>query len=137
MWLGFFKECMVSLIFLGINLFSLPVTFFWSQLKVHIYSLNMRDIIIYVARWWEKYLSKRSLLKNTCSWHDKLIVLWILNRQAKIFLRKDHDFDMISIRMLKICGDSIFKPLELTFKSCIANGKKLMLSQFIKKITNS
>ena len=25
--------------------------------------------------------------KHTCSWHDKLIVLWILNRQAKIFLR--------------------------------------------------
>ena len=26
---------------------------------------------------------------------------------------KAHDFDMISIRMLKICGDSILKPLEL------------------------
>ena len=25
-------------------------------------------------------------LKHTCSWHDKLIVLWILNRQAKISL---------------------------------------------------
>ena len=38
------------------------------------------------ARWWEKYLSKCSPLKHTCSWHDKLIVLWILNRQAKISL---------------------------------------------------
>ena len=38
------------------------------------------------ARWWEKYLSKRSPLKLTCSWHDKLIILWILNRQAKISL---------------------------------------------------
>ena len=35
------------------------------------------------GRWWEKYLSKRSLLKHTYSWRDKLIVLWILNRQAK------------------------------------------------------
>ena len=35
----------------------------------------MRDIIIYVAPWWEKYLSKRSLIKLTCSWHDKLIIL--------------------------------------------------------------
>ena len=26
---------------------------------------------------------------------------------------------MISICMVKICGDSILKPLELTFKSCI------------------
>ena len=40
---------------------------------------------IYVTWWWEKYLSKRSPLKHTCSWPDKLIVLWILNRQAKIF----------------------------------------------------
>ena len=30
---------------------------------------------------------------------------------------------MISIRMLKICGDSILKPLELIFKSCIESGK--------------
>ena len=55
--------------------------------KVRIFPLNMRDIIIYVARWWEKYLSKRSLLKHTFSLRDKLIVLWILNRQAKMFLR--------------------------------------------------
>ena len=34
MRLGFFKECMVSLIFLGINLLSLSITFFWSQLKL-------------------------------------------------------------------------------------------------------
>ena len=30
---------------------------------------------------------------------------------------------MISIRMLKICGDSFLKPLELIFKSCIESGK--------------
>ena len=131
MWLGFFKECMVSLIFLGTNLLSLSITFFWSKLKlwsasqqclaisflsqsqfltdilcsfdpdrssqifcvhfivsvqVRIFPLNMRDIIIYVAQWWEKYLSKRSLIKHTCSWRDKVIVLWTLNRWAKIFL---------------------------------------------------
>ena len=28
------------------------------------------------AQWWEKYLSKRSPLKHTCLWHDKLIVLY-------------------------------------------------------------
>ena len=43
----------------------------------------MRDIIIYVALWSEKYLSKRSLIKHTCSWSDKLIVLWTLNTHAK------------------------------------------------------
>ena len=36
---------------------------------------------------------------------------------------KAHGFDMISIRMLKICGDSILKPLELIFKSCIDSDK--------------
>ena len=32
------------------------------------------------ARWWEKYLSKRSPLKHTCSWRDKLIVLQSFGR---------------------------------------------------------
>ena len=36
---------------------------------------------------WGKHFSKRSLIKHNCSWRDKLIVLWTLNRQAKIFLR--------------------------------------------------
>ena len=45
---------------------------------------------------------------------------------------------MISICMLKICGDSILKPLELIFESYIESGKfppnrkKQMLFQFIK-----
>ena len=30
---------------------------------------------------------------------------------------------MISIRMLKICGKSISKPLEIVFKSCIEKGQ--------------
>ena len=36
--------------------------------KIGIFPLNMRDITIYVARWWERYLLKRSLIKHTCSW---------------------------------------------------------------------
>ena len=32
-------------------------------------------------------MSWTSLSSLSCSWHDKLIVLWILNRQAKISLR--------------------------------------------------
>ena len=34
MWLGFFKEWMISLIFLEISLLSLSTTFFWYQLKL-------------------------------------------------------------------------------------------------------
>ena len=35
---------------------------------------------------------------------------------------KAHSHDMISIRMLKICGKSICRRLELIFKECISNG---------------
>ena len=30
---------------------------------------------------------------------------------------------MISIRMLKLCGDSIFEPLEIIFKPSLRNGR--------------
>ena len=56
---------------------------------------------------------------------------------------KAHGFNMISIRMLKICGDSILKPLELIFKSCIESGKfpiewkKANVVPVHKKITNN
>ena len=52
---------------------------------------------------------------------------------------KAHGHDMISIRMLKTCGESVLKPLELIFKHASrvktfpSNGKKLMLSRFIEK----
>ena len=34
MWLEFFEEYIVSLIFQGIKLFSISKTFFWSQLNI-------------------------------------------------------------------------------------------------------
>ena len=46
---------------------------------------------------------------------------------AKIIQKLDpnkvHGHDMISIRMLKICGNSIYKPLQLICRSCIENRK--------------
>ena len=56
---------------------------------------------------------------------------------------KTHGFDMISIRMLKICRDSILKPLELIFKLYNENWKfpiewkKANAVPVHKKITNS
>ena len=47
--------------------------------------------------WWEKYLSKCSPLKHTCSWRDKL-----MNRQAKIFLCKKKYF-YASGNVLMLC----------------------------------
>ena len=37
----------------------------------------------------------------------------------KLDLNKDYGHDMLSIRMLKLCGKSICKPLNLIFQSCI------------------
>ena len=35
---------------------------------------------------------------------------------------KAHGHDMISIRMLKICGKSIIKPLLIIYKNCLEKG---------------
>ena len=43
---------------------------------------------------------------------------------------KAHGHDNISIRMLKICGSSIYKPLEMIFKQCIETG--VFLSEWKK-----
>ena len=65
----YFGTNLVSLFFFLVILcnFFLSVNFI-VPVKVHILPLTMRNIIIYVDRWWEKYLSKRSPLKHTCSW---------------------------------------------------------------------
>ena len=39
-------------------------------------------------------------------------------------MKPSHDkYDMISIRMLKICDESICKPLSIIFQACLENGK--------------
>ena len=35
---------------------------------------------------------------------------------------KSHGHEKISIRMFKLCGDSLRRPLELIFKDCLRNG---------------
>ena len=55
------------------------------SVKVRIFPLNMCDIIIFAAQWWEKYLSKRSLLKHTCSWRDNLLYYEYWTEEQKYF----------------------------------------------------
>ena len=61
---------------------------------------------------------------------------------AKLDPNNVHGHDKISICMIKICSTSIWKPLTLIFNHCIDNGiyhacgKKLMLCQYTKKVTN-
>ena len=40
----------------------------------------------------------------------------------KLDPNKAHGHDMITIHMLKLCGDSIWKPLEIIFKNCLKEG---------------
>ena len=36
---------------------------------------------------------------------------------------KAHGHDMLSIRMIKLCGNSICKPLSINFNDCLNEGK--------------
>ena len=47
---------------------------------------------------------------------DILRIIQDLNRN------KAHGPDKINIQMLKICGNSLYRPLELIFNDCLANG---------------
>ena len=76
MWLGFFKECMVSLFYLGINLLSLAITFFWSHLKL--WSASQQFLAISLL--WHS--CQRSLRNCDC---DK-------NEIAKHCWQADHNF---------------------------------------------
>ena len=49
---------------------------------------------------------------------------------------KAYGCDGISICMLKLYATSISKPLHILFNNLVMNGKKQILSQFIKKVTN-
>ena len=50
---------------------------------------------------------------------------------------KPHGRDIISIRMVKVCDDSICKPLKLIFKSCLESGQFPSEWRKIKCASNS
>ena len=65
----------------------------------------------------ELLLKTDKFLSNiTFSSDDILKIIQNLDSQ------KAHGHNRISIRMLKICGPSICKPLEIIFKSCLESG---------------
>ena len=52
---------------------------------------------------------------------------------------KVHGHDNINIRMLKVCGPSIYKPVEIIFNQCIETGvfpSEFPSFLFTKKVTN-
>ena len=70
-----------------------------------------------------------SPLKHTCSWLDKLIVLWILSRQAKIFLR--------TLNPICAYGSDIETPCNYLIYCPIFDGKRNNLLNNIRQITPS
>ena len=68
---------------------------------------------------------KKKAKKNT---RESLTTIDFSNNDILKIIRnldpnKAHGHDMISIRMVKICDDSICKPLKLIFQSCLESGK--------------
>ena len=49
-------------------------------------------------------------------------ILNLLKHPQNLDPNKAHGHDSVSIRMLKICGSFIYKPLEMIFKQCIETG---------------
>ena len=68
------------------------------------------------------------LPSNNCKKTDKSISVTFTGDDIATFiqnldLNKAHAHDTLSIRMLKLCGKSICKPLDLIFQSCIKHGE--------------
>ena len=47
----------------------------------------------------------------------------IVKTISRLDPNKAHGHDMLSIRMTKLCGNSICKPLSIIFKDCLREGK--------------
>ena len=61
-------------------------------------------------------IQNKSTIPSVFTPHDIKIII------NKLDPNKAHGHDMISIRMIKLYGDSISKPLEMIFKSCLNQG---------------
>ena len=97
--------------------FSYPLSFIVS-IQVRIFPLNMRNRIIYVARSWEKYFSKHSLVKHTCSWRDKLIAL------SQLFLENiKFDFGTINKEISPKKSWHVTSPSPLSWTKYQKSGK--------------
>ena len=101
---------------------------------------------------WIRALSNVSIDKKVCYFTETLLNITLLNNNSvlpnnlakltnksldtvnfttddisKIINNLDpnkaHGHDMLSIRMIKLCGNSISKPLSITFNDCLKEGK--------------
>ena len=96
------------------------------------------------------FLKNISTLPNICSKHTYNILDAIIFSKECIYKiiknlnpNKAHGHDMITIRMIKLCGISICKPFEIIFQNCLRLGKfpsewkKAIVVPTFKKVANS
>ena len=82
------------------------------------------------------FANQYSLLNNSNVLHNNLAKLTNVSLDTVNFstggiskiinnldLDKAHGHDMLSIRMIKLCGNSICKPLSIIFNDCLKEGK--------------
>ena len=122
---------------------------YWSLLKSFLNNKKIPCIppLFHQSRYITKYKDKAELFNNFFANQNSLIknssvLPSVLFKQtenvissidfgsdgiAKIIQKLDpnkaHGHDLTNIRMLTICGNSVFKPLQLIFRSCIENGR--------------
>ena len=83
-------------------------TFFAKQCSIILNSSSLPSEVLYLTN---KRLSKIEFLEEDIF---KIII--------GLDSSKAHGHDMISIRMLKLCGMPICKPLKIIFENCLVNG---------------
>ena len=73
---------------------------------------NFWDILLSSSRW-ENYLQKRTLIKYICSWHDKLIIVLLINQVRPIDMLSDNDGRSISwnVALLSTFINEVINPL--------------------------
>ena len=85
------------------------------------------------------FIRKTGKYLSTVTFYENLIKKAIRNLDPN----KAHGHDMLSIRMLKICDDSLCGPLGLILQFCLENGKfpsewkKQTLFLLIRKMTSN
>ena len=68
-----------------------------------------------------KFLLRLHFLTDKRLWTVKFVNTGISKIIQNRTPKKAHGHDKISIRMVKVCGKSLCKPLELLFNVCLAN----------------
>ena len=79
---------------------------------------------IKIIRYWSWY-SYTVDTNHLIQFISHLMTKWFPKIINDLDPNKAHGHDMLSIRMIKLCGNSICKPLSIIFNDCLSEGKFL------------